>query len=264
MGVGSLFKTRGDIEQMVEFERAQKKMRRERKEREREERRLAELSELDEGERVRKEGAHSGSGGGDGKSKKDTGDLRNAATALYGEGDGKSKKGKERGGGGRSGSDLDAVSVGGRGGGGRGADSLRKRGKAKDINESDLKSTTGKSTAQYNAENDNATHPPPHPSTHLHPIRALFISIQRFALRNAIILTFLQTIQMVIGMAVVIYHLHLRQTVPNCDGSDANLLLGGIIYGSYFALFTQFLVCKYFGGGRKERIVDQKEGKKIK
>ncbi len=68
------------------------------------------------------------------------------------------------------------------------------------------------------------------------------------------IVTKLQILQMVVGIASVGSHLWFRRIYKNCDGSDSNLLFAGVIYASYFLLFMQFYFKRYSVWGSLARV----------
>jgi hypothetical protein len=63
--------------------------------------------------------------------------------------------------------------------------------------------------------------------------------------------TYIQIIQMVIGLFTVGSHFLFYSRVKNCDGSGKDFLWAAVIYGSYLALFLKFFVGKYLSGPQK-------------
>jgi hypothetical protein len=62
--------------------------------------------------------------------------------------------------------------------------------------------------------------------------------------------TIIQLLQMFIGMFITIYHYYLLETLPNCDGSYANLTFALGVYTAYMALFMEYFISRYIRAKR--------------
>ena len=76
--------------------------------------------------------------------------------------------------------------------------------------------------------------------------------------------TSIQIIQMVIGMLITFVHYYILQfTDWTCAGSVQNLHFCFVMYLSYFLLFMQFAIRRYFskrsGEGKKEKVEMQQK-----
>jgi len=79
--------------------------------------------------------------------------------------------------------------------------------------------------------------------------------------------TYIQILQMVIGIFTVLSHFVFWTRVPNCDGSIKDFGFAFLIYCSYLVLFLKFFIGKYFAGPTeaakkpKKALVDEKKTK---
>ena len=61
-----------------------------------------------------------------------------------------------------------------------------------------------------------------------------------------IVITFMQLSQMVVGVGVQIASMIKHAYSPSCPTNFENIVAGGVMYASYFALFFKFLVERFF------------------
>lgn len=98
----------------------------------------------------------------------------------------------------------------------------------------------------------------------VHSVMYLYFYLQttnqtpKWMKKNAFFITFMQIMQMFVGTSIVIACLYYNQygtkvykykfSQSKCGNDDSNLIAGGVMYASYFALFVHFAVRRFVLG----------------